>query len=66
MDLSIIKTDLSVLERSDLPQVKNVNTTKTAISELDEDEKEELKLLYFIFKHDFSTYKQKRTALGIL
>jgi hypothetical protein len=45
---------------------KDVNPAQTAISGLKKDEKEELKLLHYSYKHDLTIYKQKNAVLEAL
>ena len=54
VNLSTEKTRLPVLERPTIPMANNVNPAKTAISILSEDEKEELKLLCYSYKHNLT------------
>jgi hypothetical protein len=55
---AIAKDQLSILERPSIPRPIDVNPQKATISVLDEDEKEELKLLRYNYKHRLATYKQ--------
>jgi len=63
---SMSKTSLSTLEQLTILMIKNVNSVKTAISKLNENEKKELKLLCYSYKHDFTVYEWKNAILEAL
>jgi len=63
---STSKISLSTLEQSAILMIKNVNSVKTVILKLNKDEKEELKLLHYSYKHDLIVYKWKNAVLEAL
>ena len=63
---STSKNSLSTLEWPSILMAKNVNSVKTVILKLNEDKKEELKLLYYSYKHDLTVYEQKNVILEAL
>ena len=66
VDFSMEKTALSFFTRSTIPRSVNVNSQKAAFSLLSKDEKKELKLLWYDYKHQLATYKQQNAALSNL
>src|SRR5436190_708351 len=63
MDPSIKKDNFSNLIEPELPTALTVNSAKITFASLSEDEKEELKLLYFKYKHDLAKYERQEIAL---
>ena len=63
---SMLKISLSILEQPAILMTQDVNSAITAISKLDEDEKEELKLLHYSYKHDLTVYEWKNAVLEAL
>src|SRR5436190_23121218 len=66
MDPSIKKDNFSNLIEPELPTASTVNSAKTTFALLSEDEKEELKLLRFKYKHDLAKYERQEVALANL
>jgi len=66
VDPAIEKDKLPTLKQPDVPIAATVNSDKTKISELSEDEKEELKLLRFTYKHRLTQYECQKTLLASL
>ena len=63
VDPSIKKDNLPNLIEPELPTASTVNSAKPTFASLSEDEKEELKLLCFKYKHDLAKYEQQEIAL---
>ena len=59
VDPSMMKGSILILREPEIPTASTVNSNQTSISKLTEDEKEELKLLHFKYKHDLAKYKQQ-------
>jgi len=66
VDPSMEKAALPPFARPTIPRPVDVNPQKTAFSLLSEDEKEELKLLRYDYKHQLASYEQQNAALGNL
>ena len=66
VDPAIEKDKLPTLKQPDVPIAATVNSDKTKISELSEDEREELKLLRFTYKHRLTQYECQKTLLASL
>ena len=66
VDPAIEKDKLPTLKQPDVPTAATVNSDKTKFSELSEDEKEELKLLQFTYKHSLTQYECQKTSLASL
>jgi hypothetical protein len=49
-----------------IPSAKDVNPLKTVLSQLTDDEKDELKPLRYDFKHQFTLYERQDAALASL
>ena len=63
---STLKASLPALERPAILMTTDVNPVKTAVPKLDQDEKNELKLLHYSYKHELTIYKWKNAALEAL
>jgi len=57
-------TGLPLLEEPRLPTPKDVDSAKSKISELDEDEKEELRVLRLSYKRKLALYDRQKVALA--
>ena len=66
VDPSKDKDSLPILREPSVPMAKDVNPEAATISALSDDEKEELKLLRFNYKHKLSVYERQDTALASL
>ena len=66
VDPAIEKDKLPTLKQPDVPTAATVNSDKIKFSELSEDEKEELKLLQFTYKHSLTQYECQKTSLASL
>jgi phospholipase C len=51
------KAELPILEKPMIPSAKDVNPLKTVLSQLMDDEKDELKLLRYDYKHQLTLYE---------
>jgi hypothetical protein len=60
------KDELPILEKPMIPSAKDVNPLKTVLSQLTDDEKDELKLLRYDFKHQLTLYERQDAALASL
>jgi hypothetical protein len=49
-----------------IPSAKDVNPLKTVLSQLTDDEKDELKLLRYDYKHQLTLYERQDAALASL
>jgi hypothetical protein len=66
VDPSKDKDSLPILREPSVPMAKDVNPEAATISALSDDEKEELKLLRFNYKHKLSVYERQDAALASL
>jgi hypothetical protein len=52
------KAELSILDKPMIPSAKDINPLKTVLLQLTDDEKDELKLLRYDYKHQLTLYER--------
>ena len=60
------KDELPTLRRPTIPSAKDVNSEKSTLSQLTDDEKDELKLQRYDYKHQLALYERQDAALASL
>src|SRR5947209_4048654 len=60
------KDELPTLRRPTIPSAKDVNPEKSTLSQLTDDEKDELKLQRYDYKHQLALYERQDAALASL